>query len=464
MQIKKAAIFSHMALFLSLTGLGANPEQADFFESKIRPLLSDHCFGCHGPKLQQAGLDLSTAEGVLRGIVSGPVIVKGDPENSRLIQAVRYLGKIKMPPTGKLSDRQIADLITWVQMGAPWSSPESKPAGVPAHEKTEFTSEEKGFWSFQHVRSYNPPPVRRKAWVKTPIDNFILSKLEKSGIAPTQPADKVALIRRATFDVTGLPPTEMEIKEFLADRSPQAFAKVVKRLLASPRYGECWGRHWLDVARYGDSTGGDEDFKNPHAWRYRDYVIEAFNRDLPYDQFIREQLAGDLLPAKTPGDVNTRGIVATGFLALGPKLLSEQDKPKVLYDMIDEQIDVVSRGIMGLTVACARCHDHKFDPIPTRDYYSLAAIFANTKQLKKLEGITSEMYFVPLCAKDEADRYDAHQEKIAAKKKEIDEIVDAEARGYAARLQPRLADYMRAARAIYEGGASAPELAPQRDL
>ena len=450
-----------LGLFLSVPSLSLRAQSADgtdFFETKIRPLLSAHCWSCHGTQVQMAALNLSTEAGLLKGSDKGPAVVKGDPENSRLIQAVRYLRDIKMPPTGKLTARQISDLTEWVQLGAPW--PNAQTPGSAGKDKNEkWSPSDSDFWSFQPVRTQAPPVVTAKASARSPIDNFVLAKLQKEGLTAASPAGKLTLLRRATFDLTGLPPNEAEIQEFLADSSPKAFEKVVERLLASPRYGERWGRHWLDVARYGDSTGGDEDFRNPYAWRYRDYVIQAFNTDLPYDQFITEQIAGDLLPAGKPGEVNVRGIVATGFLALGPKLLSEADKPKVLYDIIDEQIDVTSRALMGLTVACARCHDHKFDPIPTEDYYSLASIFASTKQLSKLEGITSKIYLAPLVPKDIADRYEEYQKKITEKKEAIAEIVEAEADRYAARLRPRLADYMVAARRVYDSKDSAQEIA-----
>src|ERR1700730_11658380 len=352
----------------------------EFFETKIRPVLSEHCFACHGPKMQTAGLDLSTKAGFFKGGENGPVVIQGDAENSRLIHVVGYQDKIKMPPTGKLTEQQISNLTAWVRSGASWPDEKGVPSSVPVseaeHQGPKYSKQQQDFWSFQPVKTPSPPVVQRKDWAKTPIDNFILPRLEKEGLEPARPADKLTLLRRATFDLTGLPPTEREFQDFLSDDSPQAFDKVVERLLASERYGERWGRHWLDVLCYGDSTGGDEDYKIPHAWRYRDYVITAFNRDLPYDKFIMEQLAGDMLPAGKPGDVNVNGTVATGFLALGPKMLSEQDKPKVFYDIVDEQIDVTSRAFMGLTIACARCHDHKFDPISTKDYYSLASIFA----------------------------------------------------------------------------------------
>ncbi len=293
-----------------------------------------------------------------------------------------------------------------------------------------------------------PPPEGRQIWsfrplMKTEAGKTIDSLLASGSAAAA--AAKLTLMRRAYFDLTGLPPTESEARAFLADRAPDAYARLIERLLASPRYGEHWGRHWLDVARYADSTGADEDHRYPHAWRYRDYVIDAFNRDLPYDQFIREQIAGDLLPAEDGASVNTRGIVATGFLALGPKLIAEQDKVKMFYDIVDEQIDVTGKAFLGLTIACARCHDHKFDPILTTDYYALASIFASTKQLAKLEGTVSELYVSPLVDKPAAEAWLGYKKKVADKQKEIDEVVGRESARYRETLAPRLADYMMAA-------------------
>ncbi|HWB98065.1 MAG TPA: DUF1549 domain-containing protein, partial [Bryobacteraceae bacterium] len=435
--------------------LAQNSEEgARFFETRIRPLFASNCYACHGPKMKMAGLDLSTAAGFARGRDSGPIVVPGDPEHSKLIQAVSHTGAIKMPPGPKLSGQQIADLTAWVKMGSPWPRNEAAPAQAGGSD----------FWSFQPVKDHAPPKVRDRDWVQSPIDAFILAKLEEKGITPSPRADKLTLLRRATFDLTGLPPTPQEIDAFLADASPDAFAKVVDRLLASPRYGERWGRHWLDVARYADSTGADEDHRYPYAWRYRDYVIDAFNRDLPYDRLVMEQVAGDLLPAERAGAVNVEGITATGFLALGPKLIAEQDKVKMFYDIVDEQIDVAGRGVLGLTLACARCHDHKFDPISTKDYYSLASIFASTKQLAKIEGVVSQLYFVPLVPKEEAAAYQQHQEKIEAKKDAINEVVEAEGRLGAERQAPRLADYMTAAWKVYAGGAKADDIARSQGL
>ena len=417
----------------------------DFFEKKIRPVLANNCFACHNAKLKSGGLDLSSAAAFQQGAPTGPLISKEEPESSKLVQVLRYQGAIKMPPMGKLPDQQIADLTAWVKLGAPW--PETAPTAVAAQQpgKYHFTPEQKAFWSFQPVKDYPVPAVKDAAWPKKPTDNFILAKLEEKGIKPAPAADKLTLLRRATFDLTGLPPTPREIDDFLSDGSPAAFAKVVDRLLSSPRYGERWGRHWLDVARYADSTGADEDIRYPYAWRYRDYVIDAFNRDLPYNQFVLEQLAGDMLPGADSAEVNRRGIVATGFLAIGLKLLAEQDKPKMVYDMVDEQLDTTTRAFMGLTVACARCHDHKFDPIPTRDYYSLASMFASTKSLSKVEGTVSQIYFAPLVPKDVYERYEKHQDRIKDKDRQIEQVVTSEATAFAAALVPRLADYMTAA-------------------
>ena len=458
-----------LAVFPLLGHLQAqSPQEIEFFEAKIRPLLVSKCQVCHGADQQMAGLNLSSAAGFRRGADSGHVVVKGDPDNSRLMKAVGYGDRVKMPPTGKLADAEIATLREWVRMGAPWPSTEAGASAPIRASESRYTQEEREFWSFQPVKAVAPPEVRDKSWITNDLDRFILAKLEEKGLQPAPPADKLILLRRATFDLTGLPPAESEIREFLEDDSPGAFARVVDRLLASPRYGEHWGRHWLDVARYADSTGADEDHRYPYAWRYRDYVIDALNRDLPYNRFVMEQVAGDLLPAEKSGAFNARGIVATGFLALGPKLLAEVDKPKMFYDIVDEQIDVTSRAFLGLTMACSRCHDHKFDPISTRDYYALASIFASTKQLSKLGGgtgsVLSELYFAPLVPPPEAQRYEAHQKKLKDRQKEIDELIAEEGNRYRDALQPHLREYMLAARQVYHAGAPLPEVACQQTL
>jgi hypothetical protein len=309
-----------------------------------------------------------------------------------------------------------------------------------APKKKVYSQGQRNFWSFRAIKD---PAIA----APSPIDALIFAKLNEKGLKPAKPASKLVLIRRATFDLTGLPPTEAEIEAFQADKSPDAFAKVVDRLLASPRYGEKWGRHWLDVARYADSTGADEDHRYPYAWRYRDYVIGAFNRDLPYNQFVMEQIAGDLMPSPDGKEVNVEGITATGFLSIGPRLIAEQDKPKMLYDFIDEQIDTTTRGILGLTVACARCHDHKFDPIATADYYSLAAIFANTKSFSKIgTGGVSDIYYAPLAPADVVLRWNEQQAKLANMRRRLNAVLDAENETRQAPLRPRIAEYMMATR------------------
>jgi hypothetical protein len=457
----------------SVEGRGqvATPEQTEFFEKKIRPLLAAKCQKCHSADAQVAGLDMSSAEGFLRGGESGALINKDKPEESRLLQVINYEANPKMPPTGKLKADEIEAITMWVKMGAPW--PGAAPAvAVKTWPKNSsvrsFTEDEKQFWAFQPMRDFAPPQVKNAAWVKTSIDNFVLAKLEEKGLKPAPAADKLTLLRRATFDLTGLPPTTKEMDEFLADNSPDAFKKVVERLLASPRYGERWGRHWLDVARYADSTGNDEDHRYPHAWKYRDYVIQAFNDDLPYDQFVREQLAGDLIPAKDGSEVNRRGIIATGFLSLGAKAIAQQDKIKMLYDVYDEQVDVTSKAFLGLTVACARCHNHKFDPILTKDYYSMTAMFASTKSFSNWESHVSVPLEKPLVPKAEFAKYQAAKKELAEKDKRvklaIEDITDAVKEPLVKANASRLAEFMLAARKVYQNGATLEVVAQETNL
>ncbi len=411
----------------------------DLFESKVRPVFAEKCQACHGGKTPMANIDLGTGKGVT-----------GD----RIVSAVSYETRVKMPPNGKLKDAEIAAISEWVKQGAKW----------PAAASGDSRRGDASWWSFQPVKAQSVPGTQDNGWARNDIDRFVFAKLAASGLKPAPEADKATLLRRVTFDLTGLPPTEAEISAFLTDSSSNALATVVERLLNSPRYGERWGRHWMDVARYADSTGADEDHRYPHAWRYRDYVINAFNRDIPYDRFIREQIAGDTIPAAEPGGVNAEGIVATGFLALGPKLIAEQDKKKMFYDIIDEQIEVTGKAFLGLTLACARCHDHKFDPIATKDYYSLASIFASSKQLSKLEGTVSQLYFAPLVAKEISDGWRKHKDDLDAKQKQIDGVIGAEQSRYRDRHAPRFAEYMLAAREIHEGGAKAEDAAAKRNL
>jgi cytochrome c553 len=402
----------------------ADPKAAEFFETKIRPVLSQQCFACHGDKQQKGKLRLDNAADLFRGGETGAVVTPGHPEKSVLIDSISYSKELKMPPQGKLKPQQIADLTAWVKMGAPWPGYDpSQAAAAPKPGGWQITDEQRKFWAFQPVKDPAVPAVKNKAWVKSPIDAFILAALEKKGLKPAPAADKRTLIRRVTFDLTGLPPTPEEIDAFLADTSPDAFSKVVDRLLATPAYGERWGRHWLDIARYADSNGLDENTAFANAYRYRDYVIRSFNADKPYDQFVREQLAGDLLPASQDDQANADRLTATGFLVLGPKVLAEPDKPKMLMDIVDEQIDTTSKAFMGMTLACARCHDHKFDPLATKDYYALAGIFKSTRAMKSLNTV-AQAYERPLGDKESVEKAAAHQKQVEAKQEAAREAAE----------------------------------------
>ncbi len=361
MTVFRSVLFAVLATFAG-QAIAQTPAELDFVEKRIRPLLAERCFECHGPKKQELGLRLDSKAAMLKGGENGPVIVAKNPDASLLIQAVRQTGELKMPPKSKLTARQIADLVEWVKMGAPWPEA-SQAASDDARLK---------HWAFQPVQYPRPPQVRNpNAAIHNSIDRFIMAKLEEKGLRPSPPADKLTLIRRATFDLIGLPPTPEEIDAFLKDDSPEAFAKVVDRLLASPRYGERWGRYWLDLARFADTKGYVffQDANYPWAYTYRDYVIESSNADLRYDRFLLEQLAADQLP-----DANRRSLRALGFLSLGGQFMNN------VHDIIDDRIDVVARGLMGLTVTCARCHDHKFDPISQKDYYGLYGVFASSAE------------------------------------------------------------------------------------
>jgi hypothetical protein len=349
------------------------PAELEFFESKVRPVLVNNCYKCHSQASERVkgGLRLDTAADLLRGGNSGTAIVPGDAEHSLLIKAVRYHDDdLKMPPNDrKLPDSQIADLEQWIRMGAP--DPRTTGGGPVNLYEVDKAAAAK-HWAFQPIFPPNPPKADDPDhWIQTPIDNYILARLRQEGLSPSGKADKTTLIRRATFDLTGLPPTWKEVQDFIADNSPNAFSNVVARLLDSPRYGERWGRYWLDIARYADTKGANSDMdgRYPYAFTYRDWVIKAFNDDLPYDKFLMDQLAGDQLPGEPPAT-----LAALGFLTVGNRFANNQD------DVIDDRIDVVCKGTLALTVTCARCHDHKFDPIPTMDYYSLHGIFASSAE------------------------------------------------------------------------------------
>ncbi|WP_435009265.1 PSD1 and planctomycete cytochrome C domain-containing protein [Tundrisphaera lichenicola] len=354
-----------------------DPSAVEFFEKKVRPLLVENCYNCHSANTNAKGdLRVDDRNGLLQGGSSGPAVVPGKPAESLLIQAVLHAGGVpKMPPKKKLTEDQVADLTRWIEGGAAWPSEGEVASTGKSNEKYEKLRRE--HWAWQPLADPTAPQIVDGSWPLGEVDHFILAGLEATGLKPAPDADRRALARRVTFDLTGLPPTPEEVRGFEEDRSAEAFERLVDRLLASPAFGERWGRHWLDVARFGESTGSSRNVPYPHAWRYRDYVIDAFNADKPYDQFLREQVAGDLLPADSDREREEHQ-VATGFLALGVKDVNQRFKVRFVMDNVDEQIDTVSRSALALTASCARCHDHKFDPIPTADYYALAGIFRST--------------------------------------------------------------------------------------
>ena len=409
---------------------------SDFFETQVRPLLASNCFTCHSSagNVAMGGLQLDSREGLMSGGGRGPAVVPGDAEASLLVQAIRHGHEtLAMPPTGKLADRDVAIVERWVNLGAPWGP--------------EATAEKPGrhaHWSLVVPEDPGFPTVENPDWLRTPVDAFVLSKLEAEGLRPAPPADRRTLIRRVYFDLIGLPPRPEEVASFLDDSSPGAFPRVVDRLLASPRYGERWGRHWLDVARYSDSNGVDENLVYRNAFRYRDYAIDAFNTDKPYDRFIAEQIAGDLLPAAEDLETQFERWTATGFLTLGPKMLAEDDPVKMQMDIVDEQLDTMARAFMGLTVGCARCHDHKFDPIPTADYYALAGIFKSSKTMENFK-VVAEWHEYVLAPKSDRDALSAHLGLIEARDKEIAEITAGQNEVLVHRGWMRAGDYLLAA-------------------
>ena len=358
-----------------------SPDELKFFEAKIRPVLIRECYGCHSNQSGnvRGGLRLDTRELMLIGGSSGPAVVPGDVEESLLFNAIVHEDFV-MPPKRKLSDSIIDDFRTWIEMGAP--DPRTNQISQIQSSITEedIAKARDTFWAYQAPEKHEPPSVENEAWPETPIDRFILADLEQAGIEPARDAEAYKVLRRLCFDLIGLPPTPQQVEYFESKwkTSPdQAIDHVVDNLLRYEQFGERWGRHWLDVARFAESTGREVNQTYPHAWRYRDYVIDSFNADKPFNQFVKEQVAGDLLPAKSDDDWASN-LVATTFLAMGPKNLNERNRVQFAADQIDEQIDATTRVFLGTSVACARCHDHKFDAIPQTDYYALAGIFANS--------------------------------------------------------------------------------------
>ena len=428
----KYAILFALALVSALAQAPPPAQNPDFFENKVRPVLAENCYDCH-TSAEMGGLRVDSRERLLQGGKSGPALMPGDPDKSLLIQAIRQTGDLKMPKGGKLKPAEVQALTEWVKMGAPW--PETK-AAVSTSPVKVITPEQRAFWSFQPLKEPAIPAVKEKSWAKTNIDHFVLAKLEAKGMKPVAAADRRALIRRVTLDLTGLPPTPEEVDAFVADKSSNAYEKVIDRLLASPRYGERWGRHWLDVARYAEDDVRGLDPKDrgympfQGAYVYRDWVIRAFNDDMPYGDFLKAQLAGDLMDGK----LRVKTVPGTAIMGQGPWWWDQAEPVQGRADERNERIDMVTRGMLGLTVACARCHDHKYDPISQKDYYSLAAVFMNT---------TYHEY--PATSPAEMAVWEKEQKVIDDKEEVLDEFLEKQSDLYAQMLAQKTSKYLVAA-------------------
>jgi hypothetical protein len=423
-----------LASIPALAQAPASSGGADFFENKVRPVLAENCYDCH-TSAESGGLRVDTRENLLKGGRSGPAVLPGDPDKSLLIQAVTQTGDLKMPKGGKLKPQEIQALTDWVKMGAPW--PETaKAAPVHTSPKYVITPEQRAFWSFQPLKELPAPAVKEKSWAKTNIDRFVLAKLEAEGLKPVAGADRRTLIRRASLDLIGLPPSPEEVDAFVGDKSLNAYEKVVDRLLASPQYGERWGRHWLDVARYAEDDVRGLDPKDRGympfrgAYVYRDWVIKAFNDDMPFDLFVKAQLAGDLLDDK----FREKTIAGTAVLGQAPWWWDQAEPVQGRADERNERIDMVTRGLLGLTVACARCHDHKYDPISQKDYYALAGVFLNT---------TYKEY--PVASAAETAAWEKQQKKIDEREEVLDEFLDQQSKLQAEMLAQKTSKYLVAA-------------------
>ncbi len=436
---------------LAVSSFGAvtaalNQEQTDFFEKKVRPILAENCYKCHSAEQgkSKGGLTLDSRDGVLKGGETGPALEPGAPEKSLLVHAIGYDDPdLQMPPKGeKLTKEQVETLTAWVKMGAP----DPRTAAVAVTRMSGDTETSRAHWAFQPVVKPTIPVPQNRAWCRTPVDAFVAKGLEDKGMAPNSLATKETLLRRASYDLIGLPPTPEQLTAFVADESPRAFEKVVDRLLASPQYGERWGRHWLDTARYADTTGeprGKDEYRYPHAWTYRDYVIQSFNEDKPYDQFILEQLAADQLPGEDPAR-----LAALGFLTVGQRFRS-------VNDVINDRIDAVTKGFLGLTVSCARCHDHMFDPVPTEDYYSLHGIFASS-----IEPVSKPL----LASVQESPELREFEMKMAALQKQNRDIFVREVIGDLNEFLSKPKAYLLAGRVGQRKGATAEMIAERNRI
>ena len=423
----------------------------EFFENRIRPLFIEHCISCHGgnPDRIRGGLIMTDSVSLMQGGDGGPVIVPGKPDLSPLYLAVTYANpELAMPPAGRLSDQEINDIRTWIEMGAPDPRVDNSLVDpIDADPWRDPNGKGREHWAYVAMKMETPPQVDDVDWPRNTLDTFILAKMEAEGIAPAPEADRRTLLRRVYFDLIGLPPTIEESQAFLNDESPGAYTRLIDRLLDSPHYGERWGRHWLDVARYSDSNGLDENTAFANAWKYRDWVVNAFNTDLPYDQFLTMQIAGDLLPEPSEREDAIDNLVATAFLALGPKVLAEPDKEKMVADIVDEQLDVMGKAFMAQTIGCARCHDHKFDPVPTSDYYALAGIFRSTRTMESLNTV-ARVRERPLGLRSEIIAIADHQARVLEAQENLDKARALRATEIQNRLTQRIEDTLLASHEI----------------
>jgi hypothetical protein len=413
----------------------ADGDSLDFFEKKVRPILVEHCYACHSAKAKKVkgGLLLDSRDGLFKGGDTGAVVVPGDPDKSRLVEAITYRTvDLQMPPKGKLPDAVIADLTSWVKAGAVW--PDDRATAATAKDSLDLQQRRRNHWAWQPIRVAPTPAVRDRTWARNAADTFIFARLEPTGLRPAGAADRRTLLRRVTFDLIGLPPSPEEMDAFLADNSPDAFAKVVDRLLASPRFGERWARHWLDLVRYAESRGHELDYTTPNAYQYRDYVIRALNADVPYDQFVTEHVAGDLLerPRLHPREGFNESILGTGFWFLGEEVHSPVDTRQDEADRFDNRIDVMTKTFLGLTVSCARCHDHKFDAISAKDYYALFGFLESSSyRLVRFDTLEQDRRLAAELAKLRA------KDEVALRRAAVDAIRPT---------VQRLSDYLLAAR------------------
>jgi hypothetical protein len=410
-----------LALAHAATGSGFGPpadippaQHVAFFANEVLPILQANCHKCHGGESKvRGGLRLTSREAVLKGGDTGPAVSLEKPEESLLLQAIHYKDGLEMPPTGKLPPKEIETLTRWVKAGVPWSP---GAAAVPGAEekKGPITDAARTYWAYQPVQRPAVPPVKNTAWVQSPIDAFILARLEAAGLQPNPPADRVALVRRVYYDLIGLPPTPEQVDAFVTDPSPRAYEKLLDQLLASPHYGERWGRHWLDLVRYAETNGYERDGPKPYAWRYRDYVIKSFNDDKPFDRFLREQLAGDEIDRDNP-----EAVIATGYYRLGLWDDEPADPAQARFDDFDDIVATTAQVFLGMTMNCARCHDHKIDPIPQKDYYQLVAFFRDIPPYSDTRSVRSRFNLTDLSPPEVRAKYEQQEKRREARRAEL---------------------------------------------